>query len=139
MTEIADLLLGTLKKLEPSSQLLVVDGKTILCIGTPPINATNLLRSISQYRRKGSDCFDATVSEIQTGRATGCFINTELPRHVMPARQIQGSYVAYDDPLEGVDNIAFFGNQRRVARAIENFYQITNHHYGKSFVFRDKP
>jgi hypothetical protein len=140
MFECASNFIDTLDKLGHKSEVYEIKGGKVLVIGSlpPNLDLDNLFEIVSRYRRNGADCFDRTEEEIKNGKADGAFINSNLPRHILPAIKIGEAVAAYDDPLlTSKDRVIFVGNEAEVSKSIEDFFSIS-HPYGKGYTFQEK-
>lgn len=108
----------------------------ILILGHLSESCEEMIKMMSKYKRKGSDCFEATEKEIASGRANGCFVNLNLPRHVLPSVRKGELFVGYDNPLGRFDCVIFAGDETQVRKSIGDFFSI-DYPYGKDFVFQN--
>lgn len=127
-----------LSRLGHKTEQLEFEGIQCLIVGEIPEDIKyEILGHTVSYRRKGSDCFDATEQEIKTNKANGCFLNTFSPRHVFPAIIRENLFIGYDEPLDKeVNTVIFSGSEIQVGKAAEDFYSIGDYPYGRHFIFQ---
>ncbi len=123
--------------LEYNSEERTIEGRRCLIVGDTS-KVEKLLDEISRYKTDPGQCADNTKKEIGSGRANGCFANTDNPHHVFPALKNNDLIVGYDDPTsDTVDLVVFVGSEQEVGKAAEDFFSI-DHPYGRGFFYTKK-